>query len=56
MAAGRITQPVGLRFNAHVLYFMESLFKNGLLEEATTNMKSSKTTSPVMSGAAIYTN
>ena len=31
MAAGRITQPVELQFDYHVLYFMENFFKNGFL-------------------------
>ena len=32
MAAGRITQTVGLLCDAHFLYFKEPFFKNGILE------------------------
>jgi hypothetical protein len=56
LAAGRITQPVGPRFDAQVFYLKKPFFQNGFLEWATTNFKSIKTTSPAMGGASIYTN
>jgi hypothetical protein len=34
----------------------QPFFQNSFLEKATMNFKSTETTNPVMSGAAIYTN